>query len=177
MAKTPGKPDAARSAGDSTRTMTENVAEKARETVGDAVDTASHKARVEAEQARDTAAEEVQKTANAADAAADEFDENSIQARAIEEVASRIDDLAEQIRGQDIDRVARMVGDAARRHPMMFVAGAALAGFAVTRFLKARDPARRADYGDDPWSPNASGHVGIPPRSGEYADPLARGGI
>lgn len=152
-------------AADTARTAARDVADTARETVQDAADDATQRAKVEAEVARDRAAEEVGKVSNAAEAAANEFDDGSMQARAIEEVARRVDDIAAQIRSTDIDRLARTLGDAAQRNPLMFVAGAALAGFAVTRFLKARDPDRRSGgQGRDPWTSGPrddwGGHVG-----------------
>ncbi|MGR3512033.1 MAG: hypothetical protein ACU0GG_04665 [Paracoccaceae bacterium] len=125
----------------------DDLAEEAREKV-------TEKARAEAETLRDTAAEETQKAANAAEAAAQEFDPASMQAQAIEQIASRIEDIATQIRSSDIDRIAQTVRQTAERNPMMFLAGFALAGFAVTRFLKARDPNPRQSYRSetDPWS-------------------------
>lgn len=151
MADTPTKQSA--------KSVAASAKQKADDLARDVADSTEAKVKSEAEGARDAAASEVENVANAADAAANEFDPNSMQARAIEEVASRIDDLASQIRSTDIDRAARMVGDAARRNPLMFVAGAALAGFAATRFLKARDPYRRDSYGDgpDPWAASDTG--------------------
>lgn len=136
------------------QTVQKSVPEKAREKAGEAARDASDKLRSEAKSARDAAARETRKAADAAQAAAEELDSGAIQAQAIEQVASRIDDLAAQIRGSNIDRMARVVGDTAQRNPLLFVAGAALAGFAATRFLTARDPARHAntDYGDA-WDP------------------------
>ena len=139
------------------------VVDQAKEHVQDIADTARDKietkARSEAENLKDAAAEEATNAANAADAAASEFDSDSIQAKAIEQVASRIEDIAAQIRSSDVDRLARTVRQTAERNPLMFVAGAALAGFAVTRFLKARDPHVSHSYrrDDDPWASDPSG--------------------
>lgn len=153
--------------------VTEKAATKAREAAKGVADAAAGKSREKAEAVRDSAAGQARKSAAAAEAAADEFDAGSVQARAIEEVARRIDDLAEQIRSTDIDRMARAVAGAARRNPMMFVAGAALTGFAATRFLKARTPRSRGEYAGDPWAGGPEGgtalHIGsarrdVPPR-------------
>ena len=105
-------------------------------------------------------------------ASADQFDRDTIEAQAIEEVARQVDRLADQIRNTDIDRMARTVGNAAQRNPLMFVAGAALAGFAVTRFLTARDPDRgRPQATDDPWMsgtrPSGPAWQGSGPASGD----------
>lgn len=173
MAQTPTDKTMAERASETARGAAKDMADTARETVQDVASDAAERAKVEAESARDRAAEEVRKVSSAAEAAAGEFDEGSMQARAIEEVARRVDDIAAQIRSTDIDRMARTLGDAAQRNPLMFVAGAALAGFAVTRFLKARDPEQRPGaFERDPWKSGPrddwGGHIGstdhgIPP--------------
>jgi len=152
----------------SDKSMKQKAKDRATEMAEDVADTVAERAKSEAASARDTAAAEAQKAANAAEAAAGELDEGSMQAQALESVARRIDELAEQVRHTDIDRAARMIGDAARRNPLVFIAGAALVGFAATRFLKARDPDRRRDYdrGADPWDYQGQGE-------GVAADPLA----
>lgn len=162
-------------AGKTKTPMAEKVKEHATDVAEDAREKVAEKARTEAENLRNAAAEETQKAANAAEAAASEFDSESLQAQAIEQVASRIEDIAAQIRGSDIDRLARTVRQAAERNPLMFVAGAAVAGFALTRFLKARDSnaGRGYRYDDDPWSDD------IPPRptSAGSHDLASRGSI
>ena len=153
---------------------TEQIKDKVARVAEDARDTLETKARTEAENARDKAAAEAQKAANAASAAANEFDPNSLQARAIEQVAMRIEELAADIRGADIDRMARTVRSAAERNPVLFVAGAALAGFALTRFLSARSPDRygaRSSY--DPWDTSPGSYRD---RSEPY-DITSRGGV
>jgi hypothetical protein len=144
MADTAKNPD--KSVTEHVKDHAQSVAEDAREKVGSRI-------KDEATAARDTVADEMHKHANAADAAASEFDDNSMQAKAIEQVANRIDDIADQVRATDINRLAQSLSDAARRNPLLFVAGAAMAGFAATRFLKARDPHPRGSFDhDDPWS-------------------------
>lgn len=162
----------------SEKTMAETAKERATEVAQDVSDAAADKTRREAEKARDMAAEETQKAADAAEAAAGEFDPGSMQAQAIEQVATRIDDLASQLRHTDVDRIARMVGDAARANPLMFVAGAALAGFAATRFLKARDPARaRGHRADDPWNTGPDPYAAAPGARFDDRDLTSRGAV
>ncbi|APX10522.1 hypothetical protein [Tateyamaria omphalii] len=130
----------------SQKPLVNKVKDSAASAAADMSDAAAGKARKEAEAARDMMTDEAEKTADAAQAAADEFDPGSIQAKALEEVARQVDHLADQIRTTDIDRLARSVGQAAQRNPLMFVAGAALVGFAATRFMRSRDPERRTAY-------------------------------
>jgi len=143
----------------SQKTMTEKVSDQASDVAADAQENLADKARTEAENLRNAAAEETHKAANAADAAAHEFDPNSVQAQAMEQIASQIEEVAARVRGTDIDRLARTVRTTAERHPAMFLASAALAGFALTRFLSARDPRPARgfsdSYGGDPWSDDA----------------------
>lgn len=136
------------------KTMAEEAKDEASAMAEDIRDKVTDRARTEAENLRNAAADETQKAANAAEAAASEFDPNSLQARAIDQLATRIEDIARDIRGVDIDRMARTLRSAAQRNPLMFVAGAAVAGFALTRFLAARPPERsRRRYSDvDPWA-------------------------
>lgn len=153
--------------GSNKSSVAEKVKAHATDVAEDAKAKVSAKAKKEAEAARDAAAGEAQKAANAAEAAAAEFDPDSIQAQAMEHVAQRIDDLARHVRSTDIDRLARSVSDAARRNPLLFVAGAALAGFAATRFLKARSPHNgRFSHADDPWGYEPRGYASHQPHAG-----------
>ncbi|MEL6566165.1 MAG: hypothetical protein AAFQ59_17120 [Pseudomonadota bacterium] len=123
-----------------------------------AADTVSATARAKAEEVRDGAAAEVQKTADAAAASMDTLDAGSVQAQVVEQLAGTLEQLAGQIRTTDIDRTARAVTDFASRNPALFVGGAALAGFAATRFFKARGRSEQTYLGhdDDPWNDGAA---------------------
>lgn len=101
---------------------------------------------------RDTASQRVSNTAAAANAAAGHFDPASLQAEALHGIADRVDEFAARLRQGDVSALASEVGDFARRNPALFIGAAALAGFAATRFLKARGPAPAAAFDDtDPW--------------------------
>lgn len=114
---------------------------------------AKAKAEEHIETMRDTAAGKVSNTANAAKAAASEFDPATFQAEAMRQIADRIDEIGARIRHSDIESVAAQVGSFARRNPVLFIGAAAAAGFAATRFLKARGPEQSAYASDDPWAP------------------------
>lgn len=77
----------------------------------------------------------------------------ALQAEALEQLALRLDDLAAKVRTADADRAAQAIGDAARRHPLLVVAGAAVAGFAATRLLTAPSP---VSQDDDPWGDDSA---------------------
>lgn len=114
--------------------------------------TARAKAEEHAQSLKDSAAAKAENTANAAKAAAAQFDPATLQAEAAQHVADRVDELAARIRHSDLETVASQVGDFARRNPLLFVGAAAAAGFAATRFLKAREPHATHHDADDPWS-------------------------
>jgi len=113
---------------------------------------ATHEASARADDAIDQAAQKVQQAADAADAAASQFDPASPQAQAVAQVADRIEDIAAHLRTADLGDLADQATGIARRHPALFVGGAALAGFAAARFLKARAPQQPSTTAGDPWA-------------------------
>ncbi len=157
------------------KSMTGTVREHAADMAHDARDAVESETRQKAEGVRDQAASEAQKAADAAEAASKEFDSGSLQAQAVDHLASTLEDFASQIRRTDLDRAARGVSDFARSNPMLFVGGAALLGVAATRFLKARGPRpaapavhTRPDSIDDPWAPYESAQPGGYSQPGGY---------
>ncbi|MEQ6204883.1 hypothetical protein ABMC88_17725 [Sulfitobacter sp. HNIBRBA2951] len=133
--------------------LTQDLKTKAHDIGHDAKEAAFSQAERKAEALRDDAAARVSNAADAADAAANTFDPDSLQARAAQQVADQVEGIAQQLRTADLGSVAHEVSSFARKNPALFIGGAALLGFAATRFLKARDP-QRVDYGRvdaDPW--------------------------
>ncbi|MFW2544638.1 hypothetical protein ACN2XU_18535 [Primorskyibacter sp. 2E107] len=102
--------------------------------------------------------------ADAARSAGQQFPAGSIEERAMQEVASRIDGALAHIRDKGFDELSADVATFARRNPLLFLGGAALAGFAAARVLKAETPEPAPAATDDPWS----GHLAAPAvRTGE----------
>ena len=58
-------------------------------------------------------------------------------------IAEAIEGLAGQIRETDVSAVADKATEVARRHPLLFVGGAIVAGFAAARFIQAPQPSPR----------------------------------
>lgn len=146
--------------------LTQDVKTKAHELGRDAKDAVRAEAENAAAGLRDDAVNHAASVANAADAAGDEFAPDSLQARAAHQFADQVEGLAARLRTTDLGSVTRDVSNFARTNPAIFIGGAALLGFAATRFLKARDP-HRIDYSaadGDPWraksapSPTARGY-------------------
>ncbi|GLO69275.1 hypothetical protein MACH17_07920 [Phaeobacter inhibens] len=130
-----------------------------------AQDTLRSEARARAEEAQAQAAGEAAAVARAADAAASELPQGSFQAEAAQQLAQGLEQFADKVRTADLDKVLRDTGDFARKNPMLFLGGAALLGFAATRFLKSTAPEEdRAatsadDITDDPWGTHETGHA------------------
>lgn len=119
---------------------------------------AQDKAAEQASFAKHHVADGAQRAADAADAAASQFPPNSPQAQAMQQVADHIESVALRLRHADVQELASRATDVARRHPMLTIGGAALAGFAAARFLKARDPRRPVAYTADPWAAPATAY-------------------
>jgi len=139
-----------------------NLADKARQHAAElgeqAQETVTQEAIAQAHSAQSAAAGKISEAANATEAAADQFDPGSPQAEAMRQVADQIEDVAAKLRDADVRQIANEATEYARRNPLLFLGGAALAGFAAARFLKARDPApthRAAGMSSDPWTDDA----------------------
>ncbi|MGR3513534.1 MAG: hypothetical protein ACU0GG_12300 [Paracoccaceae bacterium] len=112
---------------------------------------AKAKAEEHVEKVQTATADKVGNAADAAQAAAREFDPATFQAEAMRQIADRIDAFGTQIRQSDLETVATQVGSFARKNPVLFVGAAAALGFAATRFLKASDPQTTPRTTNDPW--------------------------
>ena len=136
-----------------TSDLSQKVTEHAAEMTAQVKATAKAETAARAESAKRATAESVQTVADATQAAANEFDIGAPQAQAMNQVADHIEDLAERMRTADVQELASQATDFARRNPVLFIGGAALAGLAVARFLKARDPNQTSGTAlQDPWS-------------------------
>lgn len=123
---------------------------------------AAQEAVSQADKAKQATADKVQQAADAADAAASQLDSRSPQAEAMQQVADHIEGVASQLRHADVRELASQATAIARRNPLLFIGGAAIAGFAAARFLKARDPQPMQAAQRDPWatpSPSSRGYA------------------
>ncbi len=87
--------------------------------------------------AKDSVANEVNDVAQALRRASQELRGGSAQERTLGTLASSLADVSDQIRDKDLGQIAQMVSKVAREHPVMFLGGAALLGFAASRYAKA----------------------------------------
>jgi hypothetical protein len=95
--------------------------------------------------------EAIRALAGAADTAAQQLEQQSPQvAGYVRDAAERVRGLSRTIEERDFHELLRSATNAAKSNPVTFFAGAVLAGFALSRFLKSssRGEALSADIGD-----------------------------
>ncbi|MFN3723903.1 MAG: hypothetical protein ACK4VZ_12730 [Paracoccaceae bacterium] len=100
-------------------------------------DDAMTEVRARADDAKDGVANEVKDVAAALRRASEELRGGSAQERTLGTVASSLADVSDQIRDKDLGQIVHMVSKVARDNPMLFLGGAALLGFAASRYAKA----------------------------------------
>ena len=127
----------------STEETRRNMTDRAREAATDAAGTAREMAEDQTRRAKTVVAEEVGGVAHALRKAADDLREGSPQERTFAQIAETLADVSETIRGKDVGEMVHEANLVARRHPLTFLGGAALLGFAAVRFAKASGGQRR----------------------------------
>lgn len=141
--------DVGQEAGEDFKRSAERLQEDARnaaETVGTrAREEATH----QADRAKSGVASELSGIAKAISAAAGDMRHGSPQEQAFGQVASGLSGVSDAIRDRDLAELASDVSAFARRNPLGFLGGAALAGFAATRFAKASSTSR--SYDESPY--------------------------
>lgn len=90
-----------------------------------------------ADNAKSGVADEVEGVATALRRASEDLRGDSAQERTLGTIASSLADASETIREKDLGEMVQMASRVARENPMLFLGGAALLGFAVSRYAKA----------------------------------------
>ena len=121
------------------KSVVDDVTAQAKTVAHDAKETIKSEVVSRADAAKGAAAEEVNNVASALRKAAQESRSGSAQERTFGQIADTLADASDAIANKDLGTALRDVGEFARRHPLTFLAGAALAGFAVSRFAKASE--------------------------------------
>lgn len=127
------------------RETSENLADAARQTATDASRAIRDEAAARADSAKAGVAGEVSDVASALRKAADDMRDGSAQERTFGQIASTLADVSDTIRDKDLGQVANEVSDFAKRNPLLFIGGVALAGFAATRFAMASARSEQTD--------------------------------
>ena len=131
--------DVAHDAKDRAKSVVDDVTAQARSVAHDASETLRSEVTARADAAKGAAAQEVSNVASALRKAAQESRSGSAQERTFGQIADSLADASDAISNKDLGTAISDVGEFARRNPLTFLAGAALAGFAVSRFVKASD--------------------------------------
>lgn len=131
--------------------------------------TIGERAKREGTERKNQAAQAMGSASTALEAAADELDNNpntpDWMASAIQQAARKMDSLAGQINGRDLDEIGNEVIKFARQNPATFLAVSAAAGFAAARVLRAGMDRKRHDQpgkdSHDQSSPVSEHDVGV----------------
>ncbi|ETX28952.1 hypothetical protein [Roseivivax isoporae] len=129
--------NAGREAGEDVRRSAERLGHDARSAAEDVGRRAQDQAFRQMESAKGGIASELAGLARALRAAAGELTPGSIQERGFDQMAGGLDSAADTVRDRDLGQLADDISGMARRNPIGFLGGAALLGFAATRFAKA----------------------------------------
>jgi hypothetical protein len=124
-----------------------HAGERARQAGAQVADRARQQATETGEQAKAGAADEMERTAHALEAAADELEGAPMQRELFREAAQGLMDVSSAVRGRSIGEIVEELSAFGRRNPYGFLGGAALAGFAVARFARASAGPRSGDAG------------------------------
>ena len=136
--------------------MSDPITQKAREAaeaIGEAVQSAPAEIRTAARQtaktvrgaagkatrtARNATADMSEKAAQTLHRQAGRLDDDAVGHRLLESVAGGMDSLSGQLREGNLSQLVAEAEGFARRNPLLFIAGAALAGFAIARMTQPR---------------------------------------
>jgi uncharacterized protein YjbJ (UPF0337 family) len=114
-----------------------SVASDIKDAAAKKFDEAKSDVRSKAHDAKDGVAEQVKDVANALRRASEELRGGSPQERTLGMLAGGLADVSDQIRDKDLGEMAQVVSRVARENPVLFLSGAALLGFAISRYAKA----------------------------------------
>lgn len=132
----PSLGEQARTAAKDARSSAQEFADAAREKAYEFADSARRQAHDYGEQSKNYAASETNKVAEALRRASQDLSEGSPQERFVGRLAEGLAEGADHLRGKDVSELGQELTSFARRNPAMFLGGAALLGFAASRFLK-----------------------------------------
>lgn len=100
-------------------------------------DQATAEVRSRADAMKSDVADEVKDVALVLRRASEELRGGSAQERTLGTIASSLADASDALRNKDLGEIVQMVSKVARENPVIFLGGAALLGFAASRYAKA----------------------------------------
>lgn len=114
-----------------------NLASDFRSAASQKYEEAKKQAQSMAEDTKSDVADEVKDVASALRRASEELRSGSAQERTLGQIADMIADASDSIRDKDLGEILAMVSRKGRENPVLFLGGAALLGFAASRYAKA----------------------------------------
>jgi hypothetical protein len=119
----------------------ETAAAQARDKLADAAEPLEDKARDMADQQKVAGADRLSKVGDAVDSAAQDLETDMPQlAGYIHSAAASLQDASNSLRTRSLEELVGRYNDFSRKQPAAAFAGAVLAGFALSRFLKSSSP-------------------------------------
>lgn len=162
----------------------QNLGNTARNVGKEAYNRISETGAQKTEQVKDGAASEIDNISSALRSAAEKSREGSPQERTFGQAAEALADFSDTVRNKDLGQLLSDVNGFARKNPMAFLGGAALLGFAATRFAKASSDAPSRDTsgvtGTNAVTPTpatgmpASPAISTMPRSSDTVTPASK---
>lgn len=114
-----------------------SVAADLKAAAGRTFDSTVAEVKSQASDAKDSVAENVKDVAMALRRASEDLRGGSAQERTLGQIASGLADASDAIRDKDLGEILQAASRIARDNPFLFLGGAALLGFAASRFAKA----------------------------------------
>lgn len=125
-----------------------SMTDRAKSDIAEAAETAKAEARRIASRQKDAGADRLGDVAGAVHGAARSLESGMPQmASYVHDAAVRLEDAAKSLRQRNVDDLVAELSRFARSQPALFVGGAMLAGFALTRFLRSSAPGGAARSG------------------------------
>ena len=114
-----------------------SVASDIKAAVIDKFGAAVGEAKLQADDAKASVAVEVNDVAQALRKASQDLRNGSAQERTLGQIANGLADASDALRDKDLGEIVQTISRIARQNPMLFLGGAAMFGFAASRFAKA----------------------------------------
>lgn len=114
-----------------------DIADRTRDAADSVAQDVAETAKAQADATKSSVADEMSGVASALRTAASEMRNGSPQERTFGQIAEGLADASDAVRDKDLSTMVRDVTVFARKNPLVFLSGAALIGFAASRFAKA----------------------------------------
>ncbi len=142
-----------------TKKTADNLVGKAKNAADDAMEKTTQVAATQANAAKSSVADEMSGVASALRSAAEEMRSGSPQERTFGQIAEGLADASDALRDKDLSTIVRDATQFARSNPLVFLGGAALIGFAATRFAKASADSAATESGQHTTLASAHGDM------------------